>query len=198
MRRTSTPVDPLVKAIVVMAGFGGIVFIALWLWSASKLSPALPSDPVLRARFHDHREHFERLAAMAIVDTQLVSLGQDPFHMRFYVYVGDTLTKHHLLSDEEVRSTGRSGYREQLALAGLDWLTCRPHGRSVWFVVGRRGGWENGYVYSEDSLKPLRPSIDAPRPPGIAANGQASIRPGRQSGYAAIAPKWFLFLRPDN
>ena len=165
----------------------GIALLSLvgWLWW--NLLRPLPSDVELERRFREHRQDLDTLVAMAVADTQLVGMGHDPMLMRFVVFVHDRPQFNRLLTDGEVRATGRSEYRPRMGRAGIPALSRARGGDAVWFVVRSRIGARKGYVYSEKPLAPLRHSLD-----GFERASAGS------SGYVPLAPRWFLFLEPSD
>lgn len=177
------------RPIRALAGLAGLMLlIVAWgLWS-SRVRP-LPSDVVLRKQFHDHRSELDQLAAMAQADTQLVGAGHDWILRRFSVYVRDTPRFNRLLSDEEVRSTGRLELRRLLDRSGLRSISRSTKGDAIRFVVMSHGGARKGIVFSEMPLAPTRASLD----------GLERVRATYvASGYAALAPRWYLFLESTD
>jgi len=142
----------------------------------SSRSHATTSDAALRQRFSAHRAAFDSLATMAVADTQLVGLTPNT------MFVRDTPTRNRRLTDEEVRTSGRSRLGLLLQRAGLPALSRERDGEAIWFVVVTRDGTRKGYVYSRTPREPVLGSLDdAP-----------------QYGYVALAPGWFLFLQPAD
>ena len=134
------------------------------------------SDAALRKRFSEHRAAFDSLATMAVADSQLVGLQPN------LVFVRETATQNRRLTDEEVRTSGRSRLGSLLQRAGLPALSRERNGGAIWFVVVSRDGTRKGYVYSLTPREPVLGSLDdAP-----------------QYGYVALAPRWFLFLQPAD
>jgi hypothetical protein len=156
---------PLVRALVVVLGVSALAVAAVVSCGTG------PSDATLTARFHAHRNEFEQLAAMAMADTELVGMGHHD------VFVLDRPLQHRRLTEAEVRTTGRAGFRPLLERAGLPALSRARTGDAVRFVVVSSGGRRRGYVYSEKSMEPIVASLDG-----------APVY-----GYVALAPRWFLF-----
>lgn len=177
------------RAIRVAVAGGGVLLFAAGAWMGCTPARPLPPDASLGARFREHRKEFDALAAMALADTHLVGAGHDPLLMRFTVFVRDTPHANRMLTDEGVRATGRSEYRGLLDRAGIPSIARSREGHSVRFVVMSRGGARKGIIYSEDTLDPLRTSLDGEEPPGAANQGP---------GYVPLAPRWFLFLEPSD
>jgi hypothetical protein len=165
-----------------------LLSIAGWLWW--NLFRPLPSDAQLQRLFQEHRAELDRLAAMALADTQLVGAGHDWMLMSFGVYVLDTPRFNRRLSDDEVRSSRRIELRRLLDRAGLPSVSRSGKGDAVWFVVmSHAGGARKGIVYSERPLKPAVSSLDS----------LERVRsPSGQAGYVTLAPRWSLFLEPTD
>jgi len=142
----------------------------------STRSPAMTSDAELRKRFSERREAFDSLAMLAAADTQLVGLGPTT------VFVKDSATQNRRLTEQEVRSSGRSMLGPLLQRTGLPSLSRERDGEAIWFVVESHDGSRKGYVYS---LKPQQPVL-------------SSLDSARQNGFVALAPGWFLFLQPAD
>lgn len=187
MKSTRGEDRSLARAIGAFVAFSGVALLGLvgGLWW--NLLRPLPPDAELERRFREHREELDTLVAMAVADTQLVGVGHDPLLMRFVVFVHDSPRFNRMLSDGEVRATGRSEYRRRMGRAGVPALSRARGGDAVWFVVRSRIGVRKGYVYSEKPLAPLRSSLD-----GLERASAGS------SGYVALAPRWFLFLEPSD
>jgi hypothetical protein len=134
------------------------------------------SDAALRRRFSDHRAEFDSLAMMAVADTQLVGIEPN------MVFVRDTATQSRRLTDEEVRTSGRSRLGSLLQRTGLPALARERNGGAIWFVVVSHDGTRKGYVYSRAPREPVLGSLDG----------------APQYGYMALAPGWFLFLQPAD
>jgi len=134
------------------------------------------SDAALRKRFSGHRAAFDSLATMALADTQLVGLQPD------MVFVRDTATQNRRLTDEEVRTSGRSTLGSLLQRTGLPALSRERNGGAIWFVVISHDGTRKVYVYSRERREPVLDSLDG----------------SPQYGYVALAPGWFLFLQPAD
>lgn len=173
-------------ALVAIAGTLLLVTVGWMGWS---LSRPLPSDAVLRSRFHDHRAELDRLAAIAQADTHLVGAGHDPWLMRFTVYVHDTPAFDRMLSDHEVRATGRAELLRLLDRAGLPSVGRSRDGGTVWFAVRSRWGVRKGIVFSERPLSPTRPSLD-----GLERDLASGVPPA----YVVLAPRWYVFLMPRD
>lgn len=155
------------------------------LWG-DRMGP-IPPDAVLTERFREHASDLDTLAAAALADTALVGAAYDPILLRFSVYVRHTPRADRLLSDAEVRSTGRSAYRRLLDRAGLRGLQRGHDGASVRFQVRSAGGVRKGIVYSTKPLAPVRPSLD-----GL----EREVRRTWTPAFAALTPGWYLFLEP--
>ena len=181
MRRKS-----LVGPLLALASVGGVIAFAVWLWW--NLFRPLPSDASLSSRFHAHRSDFDSLATMALADTQLVGAGHDWMLMRFTVFVHDNARFNRMLTDGEVRATGRAGLRRLIDRAGVPSISRGAD--AVWFVVmSNHGRARKGLVYSERAPGPLRPSLD-----GLERTKAGYVMPG----YVPLAPRWFLFLEPAD
>ncbi len=177
------------RPIRALVAIGGIMLLVVvgWLWW-NRFRP-LPSDALLRRRFHDHRGELDRLAAMARADSQLVGAGHDWMLMRFSVFVRDTPRFNRMLTDEEARATGRLELRRLLDRVGMPSISRSAEGNAIWFVVMSHGGARKGIVFSEKPLAPTRSSLD-----GLEQVRSAYVTPG----YVPLAPRWFLFLEPSD
>jgi hypothetical protein len=177
------------RPIGALVAVGGILLLVgagrLW-WHYFR---PLPSDALLRERFHDHRAQLDQLAAMARADTQLVGASHDPMLMRFTVFVRDTPSSRRLLTDGEARATGRTELGRFLDRAGLPAISRSADGNTVWFVAASSTEARKGFVFSLNPLAPVRSSLD-----GLDRGG-----PGYAlSGYVPLAPRWFMFLEPSD
>src|SRR5262245_27117597 len=177
------------RTIVILAALGGVGILLTCTWAWGMFFRPLPSDDTLHRQFQAHREDLEALAAIALADTLLVGAGHDPMLMRFTVFVRDSPRFNRMLTDGEVRGTGRFELRERLDRVGLPAISRAGDGSFVWFVVRSNVHARKGIVYSEKPLKPVRASLD-----GL---DRASFGDARH-GYVALAPRWFLFLEPRD
>ena len=171
----------LIRALVAIAGVLLLWFAGCVWWT---LFRPLPSDAKLERLFREHRAELDRLAAMAIDDTQLVGAGS------YGVYVRDTSRFNRRLTEEELHSTGRIELLRLLDRAGLPAVSRPRDGVALWFVVvANAGGRRKGIVYSELPLEPIVSSLDSLQ----------RLRSSTwQSAYVPLTPRWFLFLQPRD
>ena len=170
-----------------LAAVGSAAAVVVGTWLRWNLARPLPSDASLRARFEAHRSEFEALAATAVADTQLVGASHDWMLMRFTVFVHGSSGFNRMLSDGEVRATGRSDYRRLLDRAETRSLSRSRDGETVWFVDLSTISARKGIVYSEEPLAPLRTSLDG-------LERASYLAPT----YVALAPRWFLFVHSSD
>lgn len=174
-----------VALVLLFSALGGILtFIRVGrLWGGP--SGPLPTDASLTAGFHAHENQLDTLAAKALADSQLIGAGHDPMLGRFSIYVRHTPRAARLLTDDEVRSTGRSDYRKLLDQTGFRNLSRAEDGKRIWFVVRVAHGVRKGVLYSKEPLKPERASLDSL---------EAAVRESFGAAYVPLAPGWYLFL----
>ena len=176
-----------IRALLAVAGVM-LLSIVGWLWWS--LFRPLPSDAQLHRLFRDHRAELDPLAAMALADTQLVGAGHDWRLRGFGVYVRDTPRFNRRLTDREVRATGRIELCRLLNRAGLPAISRSGTGDALRFVVmSHPGGARKGIAYSERPLAPAVASLDSLERRSSALG---------ESGYVILAPRWFLFLEPND
>lgn len=177
----------MVRLLLVLAAIGGAVLLVLGVWVGRHFFGPLPADSILRAQFEAHRGEFDALAAMALADSQLVGAGHDPMLSRFTVFIKDTPRFNRVLTEEEVRATGRSEYRRLLDRAGLGSISRSPS--AIWFVVRTNSKAKKGFLFSERPMAPVEPALD-----GLDVEVNGYVR----SGYVALAPRWYLFLESSD
>jgi hypothetical protein len=76
---------------------------------------------------------FDALATMALADTHFVGAGHDWMLLRFDVFVHHTPQADRMLTDVEVRATGRSNHRRLLDRAGVPAISRARDGGAIWF-----------------------------------------------------------------
>lgn len=157
---------------------GLIVVMATGVSCSRRLIP----DAELHARFQSHRAVFDTLAAMAVADTELLSVSHVGSSLG--VHVRGTGSGDRLLTPEEVRSSGRSEYGRLLGVLGLTNLA-RQAGPSIRFPVQADRLSLKGITFTQERLAPLRESLDE-------LDGTGTVT----TAYVQIAPRWYLFIEP--
>lgn len=175
------------RLLLVLAAIGGAVLLVFGVWVGRHFLGPLPPDSTLRTQFEAHQGEFDALAAMALADSQLVGAGHDPMLLRFTLFLKDSPKSNRMLTEEQVRATGRSEYRRLLDRAGLGSIS--RSSRAVYFVVRTNLKARKGFLFSEQPLGPMQRSLD-----GLDVEVDGYVH----SGYVALAPHWYLFLESSD
>ncbi|HTM57547.1 MAG TPA: hypothetical protein VL123_03955 [Candidatus Udaeobacter sp.] len=163
----------------------GVLVAALLISGCTTLLPQhkIPRDEVLRRHFAAHRAAFEKLAAMAEADSDLISVSNRWHQVAVYARVRGSMG---FLSDDDLRATHRMQYGPLLRAAEMHYLAHSGPDQPVSFLVWA-GVVKKGILYSPSALTPVRATLDS-----IDENDPHLPQ------YVELAPHWYIFLWPHD
>ena len=172
---------PWVKGLLgpLAAGLGLVLLFLGWI--AWMFLHPLPSENGMRDLFEKHHATLDTLASIVLRDTALVTVIGHP-GASFAVYVQGPPGFDNLLTDVEVRATGRLRYRDLLKESGLRAL--RRRDSTVTFRVASNIEQTRDFLYSRREISATRSSF--------AATSRGEVT------YLRLAPHWYAIGGPGD